>query len=44
MIVYSDENYDSFISEDDADKYFETRLNASAWDTASKEPALQALA
>jgi len=40
MIVYPDDNYDSFISEADADEYFETRLNADKWDTANKEAAL----
>jgi hypothetical protein len=28
MIVYPDDNFDSWISEDDAGTYFETRLNA----------------
>lgn len=41
MIVYPEENYNSWISEDDADEYFETRLNASEWDTANKEVSLQ---
>ena len=41
MIVYPAENYDSWISEADADTYFDTRLNADKWDTASKEVALQ---
>ena len=41
MIVYPDENYNSWISEDDADEYFETRLNADAWDAlTNKEPVL----
>ena len=40
MIIYPDENYDTWISEDEADIYFETRLNAEKWDIANKEPAL----
>jgi hypothetical protein len=40
MIIYPDPNFNSYISEDDADAYFETRLNADQWDTASKEAAL----
>ncbi len=40
MITYPDESYESWISEDDADIYFETRLNADPWDTAHKEAAL----
>ena len=40
LIIYPDENYNSWISEDDADSYFETRLNADQWDTANKEAAL----
>ncbi len=40
MIVYPESGYNSFISEDDADEYFETRLNTSAWDTTNKEAAL----
>ena len=40
MIIYPDENYDSWISEDEADAYFETRLNAEKWDVANKESAL----
>jgi hypothetical protein len=40
MIVYPESGWDSFISEDDADNYFETRLNANAWWTADKEAAL----
>lgn len=40
MIVYPNTNYDSWISEDGADIYFETRLNAERWDVANKEAAL----
>jgi hypothetical protein len=40
LIIYPDTNYNSWISEDDADLYFETRLNADSWDTANKEAAL----
>jgi hypothetical protein len=40
MIVYPDEDYDSWIDEYAADEYFETRLNADLWDTANKEAAL----
>lgn len=41
MIIYPDENYTSWVSEDEADEYFESRLNASEWDAANKEMALQ---
>ncbi len=40
FIVYPNDNYNSYISEDDADVYFESRLNAEPWDTANKEAAL----
>jgi hypothetical protein len=40
LITYPDENYNSYISEDDSDEYFESRLNADEWDTANKEAAL----
>ena len=40
MIVYPLENYDSWISQDDADEYFLTRLNASEWDAGDTESAL----
>ena len=41
MIVYPEENYNSYCDEDFAFEYFETRLNADAWDALSnKEPAL----
>jgi len=39
MIVYPDENYDSWISEDDAAEYFETRLYADQWDACSNPEA-----
>ena len=39
--VYPETGYNSFISEDDADTYLESRLHASAWDAAAdKEAAL----
>jgi len=42
MIVYPTDNYDSWLSEDDADSYFETRLNAEPWDSEqNREAALQ---
>ena len=41
MIIYPDENYDSWISDDDANEYFETRLYVDEWDAANKEAALQ---
>jgi hypothetical protein len=40
MIVYPNENYDSWISEDEADIFFEKRLNSSEWNNADKEAAL----
>lgn len=42
MIVYPDDNYTSWISEDEADEYFETRLNSDEWDSANKESAMVA--
>ena len=39
MTVYSDTGYDSWISLDDADTYFETRLHSSEWN--GEEIALQ---
>jgi hypothetical protein len=39
MIVYPNTDYDSWITQDDADDYFETRLNSSEWN--SEEIALQ---
>lgn len=41
LIEYPETGYNSWINESDADEYFETRLNADAWDTANKEAALQ---
>jgi 2-hydroxy-3-keto-5-methylthiopentenyl-1-phosphate phosphatase len=44
MIVYPDENYDSYISLADAETYFTSRLSADEWDAANdgiKEAALQ---
>lgn len=41
MIVYPLENYDSWISEEDADTYFDSRLHAEAWNTPSTDVALQ---
>jgi hypothetical protein len=41
MIIYPDVNYDSWISEDLADLYLETRLNADSWFAiGNKEAAL----
>lgn len=40
LIEYPKTNYNSWISEDDADDFYETRSNSSEWDTASKEVAL----
>jgi hypothetical protein len=40
MIVYPTTNYDSWVSEDDADEFFETRSNSSEWDVATKEISL----
>lgn len=39
MIVYPNSDYDSWISVDDADTYFETRLNSTEWN--GEEAALQ---
>jgi hypothetical protein len=40
LIIYPDENYNSWLEDLEADEYFETRLNADQWDTANKEAAL----
>ena len=40
MIVYPIENYDSFVSEEDAEDYFLTRLNSDKWNTGVSENAL----
>lgn len=41
MIIYPNTDYDSWISEDLADVYFENRLNADSWfAAANKETAL----
>ncbi|MBC2713594.1 MAG: hypothetical protein HGJ94_22160 [Desulfosarcina sp.] len=40
MIVYPTSGYDSFVSVNDADTYFETRLHADDWLTADGEIAL----
>jgi hypothetical protein len=40
LIIYPDENYNSWISGVDAYNYFENRLYAEAWDTANREAAL----
>jgi len=39
MIVYPDENYNSWINEDDADEFFEYRLNADSWDACTNKEA-----
>ena len=41
MIVYPTENYNSWISESDAEDYFENHLNAGSWDALSEyEPVM----
>ena len=40
LIVYPNGNYNSWISEDDADTYFENRLHSSEWESSNKESAL----
>jgi hypothetical protein len=40
MIVYPTENYDSFVSEEDAEDFFLTRLNSDEWKTEVAENAL----
>ena len=41
MIVYPTTNYNSWISEDDAETYFENHLNASSWDALTNyEPTM----
>ena len=41
MIVYPDPNYVSWISVEEAEAYFETRLRADEWATGQEETALQ---
>jgi hypothetical protein len=40
MIVYPETGYQTWISEDEADEFFETRINSEKWDTSNKEAAL----
>ena len=41
MIVYPTTNYNSWISEDDAETYFENHLSADSWDALSNyEPVM----
>ena len=40
LIVYPNGNYNSWISEDAADTYFENRLHSSEWESSNKESAL----
>ena len=40
FIEYPNTGYNSYCDEDFANEYFESRLNADVWDTASKETAL----
>lgn len=41
MIVYPTTNFNSWISEDDAEDYFENHLNAGSWDALSNyEPVM----
>ena len=40
MKVYPEDGYESWISEDEADTFFEKRLNSSEWNNADKEAAL----
>jgi len=40
MKVYPEAGYQSWISEIEADDYFETRLNSAEWNTADREAAL----
>jgi len=40
MIVYPTDNYDSFVSEEDAEDYFLTRLNSDEWNSGVAENAL----
>ena len=40
MIVYPETDYDSWISESEADTYFEGRLNSDEWNDSPKEVAI----
>ena len=41
FIEYPTADYNSWVSELEADEYFESRLNADEWNTTDKEVALQ---
>lgn len=43
LIVYPEANYNSWISQDDADAYFEGRLHADAWTGADGDEPVAAL-
>jgi hypothetical protein len=40
MIVYPEDNFDSFVSVEEAHEYFNDRLNAGPWDAADQTAAL----
>ena len=40
MIVYPETGYQNWISEDESDEFFETRINSEKWDSSNKEAAL----
>ena len=40
IIAYPETGYNSWVTEDAADEYYDGRLNASAWDTCDTEAAL----
>ena len=41
MKVYPEVGYESWLSEDEADTYFENRLKSSEWEGSNKEAALR---
>jgi hypothetical protein len=40
MKVYPETGYQTWLSEDEADEFFETRINSEKWDSSNKEAAL----
>ena len=40
LIKYPTTDYNSFVTEEEADAFFETHLHASKWDSGNKEAAL----
>jgi hypothetical protein len=41
LIKYPETDYNSWVTEEEADAFFESRLHAEKWDSVNKEAALQ---